>query len=117
MIVEQHADVPLLLKGKLEAVLPARRRSIDGSGVRPQILRDGLLRLAVFAVEEREKCRDGACALKSMPTYHSCSGAGVRQYFRLDGHRSMALDYDQILLDGPFGLAVSAVGEGCRSGD
>ncbi len=50
MIVEQHADVPLVLKSKREAVLPTRRASIDSDGVRPRALRDGLLKLAMFAV-------------------------------------------------------------------
>ncbi len=80
-------------------------------------LRDGLLRLAIFAVKEGRVWKGEACALKSMPTCHICSKAGVRQSFRLDGHQLMALEYDQILLDGPLRLAVSAVGAGCRSED
>jgi len=59
MIVEQHAEVPLFLKSKCEYGLPARWGSIVGHGVRRQILRDGLLRLAIFAVEENGRCRDG----------------------------------------------------------
>ena len=35
MCVEEHADMPRLLKSRCETVLPASRASFDGTGIRP----------------------------------------------------------------------------------